>query len=59
MVAVHDDGRPALVPPLTVETPVEKRRYAAAEVRRTLRREFSARLEQVAEQARDPGAAAK
>lgn len=55
MVAVHDDGRPALVPPLEVETPVERRRNAAAEMRRTLRREFSARLEAAAEQGRAQG----
>lgn len=54
MVAVHDDGRPAAVPPLQVDTPVERRRHAAAEMRRTLRREFSARLEAAAEQGEEP-----
>lgn len=57
MVAVHDDGRPAQVPVLKVETPVDKRRHAAAELRRMLRREIAARLETVSEQATDPGAA--
>lgn len=57
MVAVHDDGRPAQVPPLELETAADRRRYAAAEVRRELRREFAARLEKVSEQGADPGSA--
>jgi len=38
MVAVDESGRPALVPPLLVETPDEKERWAAAEARRLARR---------------------
>ena len=36
MIAVDDAGRPVEVPPLTLETPVEHRRHAAAAVRRGL-----------------------
>ncbi len=49
MVAVDDDGRPTTVPPLDPETPLEAQRYRAAEIRRTLRRQIEARLDQVAE----------
>jgi acyl-CoA hydrolase len=45
MVAVDDDGRPARVPPLTVETPIETRRNRAAELRRSLRRQVAEQLE--------------
>lgn len=38
MVAVDSEGRPAPVPPLLVETPDEKKRWAAAEARRLARR---------------------
>lgn len=38
MVAVDDKGRPSPVPPLLVETPEEKARWAAAETRRQTRR---------------------
>ncbi len=38
MVAVDDNGRPSPVPPLLVETPEEKARWAAAEARRQARR---------------------
>jgi acyl-CoA hydrolase len=37
MVAVDDQGRPAPIPPLLVETPEEKKRWAAAEARRQAR----------------------
>lgn len=53
MVAVDDDGRPVQVPDCRPLTPVEVRRYKAAELRRTLRREFAERLESVAETGRD------
>lgn len=43
MVAVDDDGRPTLVPPLTPNTPEEKIRHRAAQLRRTLRREIQSR----------------
>ncbi|WP_298424234.1 acyl-CoA thioesterase [Rhodoblastus sp.] len=45
MVAVDDDGRPARVPELKVETPMEKRRNRAAELRRALRRQVAEQLE--------------
>lgn len=45
MVAVDDDGRPARVPALTVETPIETRRNRAAELRRSLRRQVAEQLE--------------
>lgn len=48
MVAVDDDGRPAEVPAYRPETPVDIARHRAAELRRTLRREFAARMEAVA-----------
>jgi len=41
MVAVDDQRKPVAVNPITLGTEVEKRRYAAAEVRKTLRQEFS------------------
>lgn len=44
MVAVDDERKPAAVPPLRPFTPEEKRRHAAAEVRKQIRREFGARL---------------
>jgi acyl-CoA hydrolase len=40
MVAVGDDGRPVTVPPLSPSTPDGQRRWAAAEVRRAMRREM-------------------
>ncbi len=41
MVAVDGEGRPAPIPPLRVETPGEKERWAAAELRRQTRRKSS------------------
>lgn len=49
MVALDDSGRPAEVPPFTPDTPMERKRHRAAEIRRTLRREIERRLEAVAE----------
>ena len=43
MVAVDDDGRPTPVPPLLPETSDEKRRFAAAQIRRQLRQEMEQR----------------
>ena len=43
MVAVDDDRKPVAVPPLRPSTPEEKRRYAAAEVRRQIRQELGNR----------------
>src|SRR5208283_2957556 len=45
MVAVDDDHRPASVPDLIVETATEKKRYRAAETRRSLRRQVAEQLE--------------
>ena len=49
MVAVDGNGKPAAVPPLTPGTPDEKRRYAAAELRRELRRELQHRFNHIRE----------
>jgi acyl-CoA hydrolase len=43
MVAVDDDRKPVAVPALRPFTPDERRRHAAAEVRRQLRRELTER----------------
>lgn len=43
MVAVDENGKPIFVPPVRPETPVEQRRWAAAQLRRTLRREIEER----------------
>lgn len=44
MVAVDDDGRPTEVPPYHPKTEVAQQRLRAAEVRRSLRREFEKRF---------------
>ena len=44
MVAVDDDGKPATVPVLAPSTPDERRRHAAAEIRREMRRETQRRF---------------
>ncbi|ATE61572.1 acyl-CoA thioesterase [Thauera sinica] len=44
MVAVDDAGRPTAVPSLRPFTPDEIRRHAAAEVRKTMRREMEQRF---------------
>jgi len=46
MVAVDDDGKPVAVPPLRPFTPDERRRHAAAEARKGLRRELEERARQ-------------
>ena len=46
MVAVDDDAKPAEVPPWVPQTPIQRRRHHAAELRRTLRRELTARFEE-------------
>ena len=53
MVAVDDAGRPVPVPPLKPDGAIDIKRYKAAELRRTLRREFAERLDQVAATGRD------
>lgn len=40
MIAVDDDGKPVAVPPLTATSADERRRFAAAELRRSMRREM-------------------
>jgi acyl-CoA hydrolase len=45
MVAVDDERRPAAVPALRPSTPDERRRFAAAEVRKQMRREAEARFD--------------
>ena len=47
MVAVGDDGKPTQVPPLRPFSPDEKRRHAAAEVRKAMRREMEQRFSAV------------
>ncbi len=47
MVAVDDDRKPVAVPPLRPSTPDERRRHAAAEVRKAMRREMEARAAQL------------
>ncbi|MCM3563775.1 MAG: acyl-CoA thioesterase [Hydrogenophaga sp.] len=45
MVAMGDDGKPVPVPPLRAFTPDERRRHAAAQVRKQLRQEFAERTQ--------------
>jgi acyl-CoA hydrolase len=47
MVAVDDERKPVAVPPLRPFTPDERRRHAAAEVRKEMRREMEARAAQL------------
>src|SRR5690606_18588650 len=47
MVAVDDDHKPVAVPPLKPTTEDEHRRYAAAQVRRELRKEMERRRREV------------
>jgi acyl-CoA hydrolase len=47
MVAVDDDRTPVAVPPLRPFSPDERRRFAAAEVRKQLRREMAERAAQL------------
>jgi acyl-CoA hydrolase len=47
MVAVDDERKPAPVPPLRPFTPDERRRHAAAEVRKDMRREMETRAAQL------------
>jgi acyl-CoA hydrolase len=49
MVAVDDAGHPCPVPDLRRTTPLDHRRYRAAELRRKLRQEIMAQLEHAAE----------
>lgn len=47
MVAVGEDGKPVAVPPLEPGTPDERRRHAAAKVRKQLRQEFASRFDEL------------
>jgi acyl-CoA hydrolase len=47
MVAVDDERKPVPVPPLRPFTAEEKRRFAAAQVRKQLRQEFGKRFEEL------------
>jgi acyl-CoA hydrolase len=53
MVAVDEAGRPVRVPELEATSTIDIRRYKAAELRRTLRREFAERLASVAATGKD------
>lgn len=56
MVAVDDEGKPTPVPPLVLETTDERRRHAAALIRRQLREEMEQRhLELLASNPPAPG----
>jgi acyl-CoA hydrolase len=56
MVAVDEDRKPASVPPLELVTPDQKRRFAAAEMRKQLRREMGQRFDAL--RTTTPGASA-
>jgi hypothetical protein len=45
MVALNDEGRPVEVPPVIAETAEERRRMAAAKIRRAQRKVLEAKLE--------------
>jgi acyl-CoA hydrolase len=47
MVAVDGEGKPVRVPPLALETPIERRRHEAAALRRELRREVERRIQEI------------
>ena len=49
MVALGEDGRPAEVPALDVETEVEAAREKAAKLRRAMRREVAEKLDAISE----------
>ncbi len=56
MVAVNEDGSPTRVPGLKVKTPEEQRRWAAAKLRRELRREIEQRSLEIREHPEDVAA---
>ena len=47
MVAVDDEGKPTLVPPLEPQSPDEKRRFKQAQQRRDLRQELERRYQEI------------
>ena len=55
MVAVDDQRKPVAVPVLRPSTPDERRRHAAAEVRKQLRHEFDKRFEALRATPSHPG----
>lgn len=57
MVAVDDHGKPVKVPPLIVQTPTEKRRWAGARLRRDLRKEIEQRSLEIRQHPEDISAA--
>lgn len=50
MVALDDEGRPVQVPPVEAETPDQKRRMAAAKIRRAQRKVLEAELKRSADE---------
>jgi len=54
MVALDDQGRPKSVPPIIAETPDEKRRMAAAKIRRAQRKRLEAELKRSADELGTP-----
>lgn len=44
MVALDDDGRPATVPPLSIENELQQRRYRDAQIRKKMRIEAEQRI---------------
>jgi len=54
MVALDDLGRPAEAPPIVAETPQQKRRMAAAKIRRAQRKALIAALKQSAAEHASP-----
>jgi acyl-CoA hydrolase len=55
MVAVDGEGKPVGVPPLELETPIERRRHEAAALRRELRREVERRIQEIKRMHRTEG----
>jgi acyl-CoA hydrolase len=51
MVAVDDQGRPTPVPPLALETALDKRRYQEAQLRRALSEEMRQKRQEIKEKA--------
>ncbi len=54
MVALDDEGRPVRVPPVIAETPDQRRRMAAAKIRRSQRKVLEAALKESASEILNP-----
>lgn len=54
MVALNDEGRPVPVPPILAETPDQRRRMAAAKIRRAQRKILEAALKESASEILNP-----